>query len=152
MISNINYKAKASVEAISHLDYGIKKPQQYIQKCPKYKIIIFRSGNCRVMGCKKPLHDNEKFPFGIKIQRIQSITISENIGSVVNLYKMARSMKHECLFEPELFTALRFTKYNPLCINVFATGKVMILGIKDLDYKKQIMKIMSDIRTHIINQ
>jgi TATA-box binding protein (TBP) (component of TFIID and TFIIIB) len=150
MISNINYKGTAPVTEIAHLDFGFKKPQQYIERCGKYTLVIFKTGNCRVMGCKTALGDDEKFTFGIRIERIQSITVTADLGMTVNLYKMARSMQNECLFEPELFTALRYEKYNPLCVNIFATGKVVILGVKDLKYRKQVKKIMKDIKTHII--
>jgi TATA-box binding protein (TBP) (component of TFIID and TFIIIB) len=149
MIANINYKGSAPVSRISHLDFGYRKPQQFVQKCEKYTIIIFRTGNCRVMGCKTALSSTEEFPFGITIERIQSITVTENLGLTVNLYKMARSMQRECMFEPELFTALRFEKYNPLCVNIFSTGKVVIMGVKELEFKDQVEKIMMDIKSHM---
>jgi TATA-box binding protein (TBP) (component of TFIID and TFIIIB) len=101
------------------------------------------------MGCKVPIDDRINLPYHIRIERIQSVTIAENIGYGVNLYKLAKSMGSECFFEPELFTALRFTKYNPLCVNIFATGKVMILGLRNLRYQKLLRRIMNDIDFHI---
>ena len=43
--------------------------------------------------------------------------------------------KVSCTYEPELFPALRLTEFNPLCVNVFHMGKIVILGIKTLDYE-----------------
>ena len=51
------------------------------------------------------------------------------------------------MFEPELFPALRYIKYNPLCVNIFSSGKVVILGLKTLDFKSITSAIIDDIKT-----
>ena len=53
------------------------------------------------------------------------------------------------VYEPELFPALRYKKYNPLCVNIFASGKIVILGIRSLDYQATVAEIIDDIRSLI---
>ena len=51
------------------------------------------------------------------------------------------------MFEPELFPALRYNKYNPLCVNIFSSGKIVILGLKNLNFKSMVNAIVEDIKT-----
>jgi TATA-box binding protein (TBP) (component of TFIID and TFIIIB) len=108
------------------------------------------------MGCKKPLdlipsgksfvasiHVN--MPYRIEIDGIQSITVTASLSKMVHLYKLAEKLKEQCMFEPELFSALRYLKYNPMCVNIFSSGKVVMLGIKTLEYKQLVDDILSDI-------
>jgi hypothetical protein len=101
----------------------------------KCKLLLFSSGACRIMGCKKPLINlRNLFPVQVKIVRIQSVTVSMDLNfkiqSLSRLYTRLGTYPH-ALYEPELFPALRILKkYQPLCVNVFSTGKVMILGLK----------------------
>lgn len=142
MIVNINYKGKVSQEITNRLNFPIGKPAQFIDKSGKYTIIIFKSGSCRIMGCKKPI-EMDSLQYDIKNIRLQSLSIVVNLGTVINLYKLSRITK--CWFEPELFPALRLTKYDPICVNVFSTGKVVILGLKNLYYQGYVDGIISDL-------
>ena len=94
---------------------------------------MFPNGKCRIMGCKKPIIE-KYLPFSIKIEKIQSITVCMNLNQNINLNDMAQNVP--CTYEPELFPALRLTEFNPLCVNVFHSGKIIILGIKSLDYEE----------------
>jgi TATA-box binding protein (TBP) (component of TFIID and TFIIIB) len=154
MLASINYRGRVT-EPVNHLSFGIKPPQ-YIQKCQGYTLVIFRSGKCRIMGCKKPLdlipsgksfvasiHVN--MPYRIEIDGIQSITVTASLSKMVHLYKLAEKLKEQCMLEPELFSALRYLKYNPMCVNIFSSGKVVMLGIKTLEYKQLVDDILSDI-------
>lgn len=40
----------------------------------------------------------------------------------------------KCSYEPELFPALRMTEFNPMCVNVFSSGKIVIMGLKTISY------------------
>jgi len=142
MLVNINYKGKVSQDVISKMQFPIGKPSQIIDKSGKYTIVFFKTGNCRIMGCKKPIETN-KLQYNIEDIRLQSLTIVINIGVAVNLYKLARITK--CWFEPELFPALRLTKYDPICVNVFSTGKIVILGLRNLNYGGYVDNITSDL-------
>ena len=142
MITNINYKGKVSNDIISKMKFPVGKPSQVVDKSGKYTIIFFRSGNCRIMGCKKPL---EKYDLQYDIEniRMQSLSVVVNLGITINLYKLSKLTR--CWFEPELFPALRLNKYDPICVNVFASGKVVILGLKNLNYKGYVDNIISDL-------
>ena len=124
MISNINYKAHVvNYSSISHLlVYRKYKPRQCIIKSNSYSVIIFESGKCRIMGCKKPMSGIINCQFLIiQIERIQSVTVTCQLGYTINLYKASQEIS--CCYEPELFPAMRINKYKPLCVNVFASGK-----------------------------
>lgn len=149
MISNINYKAKTMKENINHLDFNVGKPQQLVFKYDEYTIILFKNGSCRIMGCKKAIYDNTVLPFGIEIERIQSIVVTFDIRHEINLQKLSIEMGLDCMYEPELFPALRYSRYDPLCVNIFATGKIVILGLKSLDYTELVKTIIDDIEYYV---
>jgi TATA-box binding protein (TBP) (component of TFIID and TFIIIB) len=96
------------------------------------------------MGCKKPLLE-PNFPMKIVIDRIQSVTVTANLGKTVHLYRLAAKLRDQCSFEPELFSGLRYLKYNPMCVNIFSSGKVVILGLKTLDYSEIVKDIIENI-------
>jgi TATA-box binding protein (TBP) (component of TFIID and TFIIIB) len=147
MLVNINYKGKL-LESTKDFKFSNWKPRQYIHKCKDYTLVIFQNGTCRIMGCKKKL-DERTLPFRIKVERIQSVTVSENLNQSIHLNKLAENLKSQCNFDPEIFPGLRMIAFNPLCVNVFASGKVVILGIKTLDYKDFVNQIMLNIISHI---
>lgn len=147
MLANINYRGTL-LTSTKQFDFGTWKPRQFVYKCCEYTIIIFQSGKCRIMGCKKELN-HSTLPFQIKVDGIQSLTICANLGQVVDLSKLSRKLGKECIYEPELFPGLRYTKYNPLCVNVFSTGKIVILGIKTMDYVDFVDSVLKNISCFI---
>ena len=146
MLVNINYKGKIIDGDISQLKFNSWKPRQHVCKLKDYTILIFETGNCRIMGCKRPISFINK-PFKINIERLQSCTVTFNLGFTVNLYKL--SLKLHCMFEPEIFPAVRWLKYNPMCVNIFSSGKVVVLGIKKINYTNEIEKIKNDLMSVI---
>jgi len=50
----------------------------------------------------------------------------------INLQKLAE--KTNCIYEPEIFPGLRLIVFNPLCVNIFHSGKLVITGLKTLDF------------------
>ena len=140
---NINYKGRV-VEDISHLSLRTTPPTMCVLKCDDdlCKMIIFKSGKCRLMGCKRPLTSFDNLPLKVVIKSIQSVTVRFDLGlGPLNLNELAKRIK--CQYEPELFpAALRLIEFNPLCVNVFASGKVVILGLRNLKYKKVQEKIL----------
>jgi len=144
MIVNINYSAVLA-ENTSKFEFRSIKPKQYVEKCKDFTMIIFKNRKCRIMGCKKPLLISS-IPYKITNLVMQSITLTENLGHVVNLSKIASKLKCNALYEPELFPALRVTLFNPMCVNLFASGKLVIMGIKSLDFTKIVDEIIKTIR------
>jgi TATA-box binding protein (TBP) (component of TFIID and TFIIIB) len=124
-------------------------------KDEKGTLVLFGTGKFRVMGCIDELeaaflaykyieqitHDSD-FP-DISIQSFTSVA---KLGHVVNLNKLS-----ECdgsSYHPELFAAVRMTKYKPLSVNVFHTGSVVVCGLKTAEY---IFDILNDLKS-IINK
>ena len=59
----------------------------------------------------------------------QSYTAVTKLGHRVNLHKL--SMCKDTRYFPELFAAVRMTNYNPISVNVFSTGSVVVCGLKE---------------------
>lgn len=139
---NINYHGKV-IFGLQHVQFSLTPPQQAAIKIPgKYTILVFKSGCCRLMGCKSAV-TNKFVACGniiVRVERIQSITVLYDLGKQINLYELAK--RRRVMFEPELFPAARLMEFNPLCVNVFASGKVVVTGLKTLDYCKQMEKIL----------
>ena len=143
---NINYRASV-LDGIDSLEFSLHSPQQAKIKVPsKYTLIVFKSGHCRLMGCTKPIHDScvKVQNVLVKIERIQSITVVVDMQRTYRLSDVASKMK--VIFEPELFPAARIMEFNPLCVNLFASGKVVITGLKHLHYYKLVQKIINRIQ------
>ena len=149
-IVNINYKGIVK----KHVSMVHRKAPPYMSVFTSdtgEKLLVFKSGKCRVMGCKKAMH-TPTFPIPIEIQSIQSVTASLDMGHEVNLYKLANRLTcKNCMYEPELFPALRLTSaFNPYCVNVFASGKIMILGLKTFDIEPICHDIQRYIYKHLL--
>ena len=147
MITNINYRGKF-LESTSQFKFKDGKPRQYVHKCDQGTIVVFQSGKCRIMGCKQEL-DFSRLPFKIENLGIQSLSLTINLFMKINLHKISLLMGQQCSYEPELFPALRYLKYNPLCVNVFASGKIVVLGIKTLDCNQLVENIIRDLFCYI---
>ena len=144
MIRNINYKGYVSQDDLVKFEFNKAKPpyQLSIPVDNVGKILLFPSGKCRLMGLKKPYSEKMHLPIKIYDIEIQSITVTFNVGHRINLLKVASQLgRRDRIYEPELFPALRLTKFNPICVNVFSTGRVVILGLKSLSYQN-ILKII----------
>ena len=100
------------------------------------------NGNFRVMGCKKPI-DTATLPLNIVIERIQSVSVAIDLKQPINLYSLSQNVP--CTYEPEIFPALRLTNFNPFCVKVFHTGKVVITGLKTLEYDDVVKNVMENI-------
>ena len=57
MICNINYVGRliGDMSNTTNLPFRCDSPQMYIKKCPHFTFILFKSGKCRLMGCKRPI-------------------------------------------------------------------------------------------------
>ena len=88
MISNINYRGFVDPKELIGLQFSAWKPCQYIDRDGPYTLIFFRNGKCRIMGCKKPI-DTKLIKYKIKNIQIQSVTVTIDLGTTVNLYKLS---------------------------------------------------------------
>ena len=74
----------------------------------------------------------------------QSYTSVVKLGHEINLNKLAEC--NQTLYIPEQFAAVRVTKYNPVSVNVFRTGSVVVCGLKEPEH---IYTILSDLNVLI---
>ena len=150
MIANINYKGVLPRDQLEKIAFTKDQcpPIQKVFHLPNcqhgqnVKLIVFKSGKCRLMGIQIPLNNDANLPLAVNNLQIQSITLVDDIGESINLYKLAHKLpKGSFMFEPELFPALRLVNFNPLCVNIFSSGKIVILGVKNLSYQNLIGQI-----------
>lgn len=120
-----------------------KNPCMWRFKVPnKWTLLLFNSGKYRIMGKEVNvqetirfirenvlLHCKEK-----QLATLQSETFIVNLsaGSPLNLYTFYGQLKDKdkrsFLYEPEIFPALQVLKWLPIFVNVFHTGRCVILG------------------------
>jgi len=149
MISNINYRGQLADGELQKIKFEMKLAPPY-QKIYNFnsggKMLIFPSGKCRLMGLQSPLEDFNVLPFAVKTLEIQSITLVLRLPTQVNLIKLAKGLVRGTFwYEPELFPALRLQNFNPLCVNVFSSGKVILMGVKDFDYGQLVQRVLDTI-------
>ena len=160
MINNINYKCQiASCDKEKfELSARMPAPQQLVipltlanSSLDHGKMIIFRSGKCRLMGLRKPITAPEELQLPLRVVnlQLQSATAVMQLGYQVHLLTLAKCLPLKYfMYEPELFPALRLTLFNPLCVNVFSSGKVTILGLRSDDFSTNQIR-MRDIENFI---
>ena len=127
------------------------KPYQLVIKDVKGTLIFFSNGKFRIMGCIDELDatflaytyttkiDNDQFP---PIE-LQSFTSRCHLGFSINLSNVAKFNNTLVIYEPELFPALRICSFNPISVNVFSTGSVIICGIRE---PNEVYGILSQLR------
>lgn len=113
-----------------------KKPYQLIIKDLQGTLILFSNGKFRTMGCIDELEASflaysyaDKISASFPPITLQSYMLRAHLGFPVNLAKLAPNV--DCVYEPELFPALRLKAYKPMSVNIFCTGKVVVCGIRD---------------------
>ena len=138
-IVNINYRGRITC-GVGDIQFPEMRapPKQLVMECGNgEKLLVFPSGKCRLMGCKSPVQCVSHYPIPIVITHILSVTVVMNMQRRIDLQQLfSRLGNRKCMYEPELFPALRLTMFNPPCVNVFASGKIVILGLKKLKFMK----------------
>lgn len=145
MITNINYRGKLVPGEVEKLTYlNGPPPCQRVLKTAFGTLVIFKTGNFRLMGAKTPIEDFSVLPLRAEYLRLQSMSASADLGEQVNLQLLANRLKStQCQYEPEIFPAARLMQFNPLCVNIFASGKVIITGLRDA---QKLNDLISEIR------
>lgn len=160
LITNVNYRG--SFDQTINL-YEMKAcfansklcfhPFQLVVKDEKCTILFFASGKYRVMGFKSDddweasiilykytsTIDKDHIP----LLMLQSITMKANFDKSIDLYKLSSLIKLN--LELELFPALTITKYKPVSVNVFATGSIILCGIKHVDFCNNILNEIKEV-------
>lgn len=140
-LTNVNYKGWLSSSEMRRINFHIKpytpSPHQVIiaiKELNNAKLLVFPSGKCRLMGMKRlfDVRRGDRLPVKVNSFQLQSASAVINFGQRINLIHLAKSLPRGIfMYEPELFPALRLTIFNPLCVNVFSSGKIVILGLKE---------------------
>lgn len=112
-------------------------PMQGVVMLNGCKLILFRdSNNARIMGCKQ-LFTCEQVaqlvPRQIKAKHIavQTCTLRITFDESIRLSELHNKLtSRQSIYEPELFPAMRLRGFNPMCVNVFHTGKCIITGYR----------------------
>lgn len=126
--------------------YSGKRPQQLIIKQKTCTVLIFGSGKVRIMGraCIEEaqcIFDNLICILDVSV--IESLykvseTVVLNLNKTnINFYKSISHLQ-PCTLELELFPALSLERWKPLHVNLFSTGKVVILGREAMNKKDEI--------------
>ena len=113
------------------------RPSMLVLKDHEGTIMIFASGKFRIMGMVDEIEATckvhsvfSKVELEVEMVTLQTMTVKLKLGPI-NLHSLANLI--DSRLNLELFPALSLQKYKPVSVNVFATGSVMICGVKDLD-------------------
>jgi TATA-box binding protein (TBP) (component of TFIID and TFIIIB) len=127
--------------------HQIKQPEQLIIKfCDGSTMLMFKSGKFRIMGGGVDDLDMHFNIFSVSVLFdnylpdiiFQTMTATCQFPSIVNLNNFANT-SFVTRYNPELFPAVQVLNYKPISVNVFASGKVTICGLKDLDFAQQVI-------------
>jgi len=119
----------------------------------KFTILIFNNGKIRVMGnCNEwTIEELNNIISSLLYRPINLVHISDTVVfsmlTNVNLYNFSK-LNSNCklLHEAELFPAISLLEWRPTFVNLFYTGKVIVLGKN----AKSLVNIIHDwILTHI---
>ena len=119
-------------------------------------LILFTSGKARYMG-----KDEDAFQHLLHLESI--LVPSSRISSLREATRTVRlqldippdfiplhisDLPRGCIWEPELFPAIQFTQWDPLCINLFHSGVVMVLGRSTDSQLNEIRTVLTDFVHH----
>ena len=119
--------------------------QLKIELKPGGTVLFFKSGSFRIMGSMDDFsaHDcmytllNE-LCIEIPEINVQTMTAVSSNRLNVNLDRLSKHLNKR-IYEPELFPAIQITQYKPIHVNIFSTGCVVILGLKNIEGGIQIL-------------
>ena len=114
----------------------------------KSTMLIFKTGKFRIMGGVDDLdaHFNifsvtslhhHNYPNIV----LQTLTAAYSYTFNINLDKLSREVQC-CYYNPESFPAVQIRQFKPIHVNVFASGKVTITGLKDIERAREIEDLL----------
>jgi len=121
--------------------YTTKPRMHLIKSCSgKWTVLLFSTGRFRVMGPNTGdsldsiiLQILLLLPTGsllCEYPSLQTETFTFTLGRLINLY-LVNQKKQPCpwiIYEAELFPAMKVLYWSPINVNVFHTGKVVVMG------------------------
>ena len=134
------------VAGVASMRLQRKQPQQLIIKFNDGStMLLFKTGKFRIMGGKideVSAHCNVLsvttylHPTNMPEIALQTMTMVYTYPYSINITKLSTLIK--CHYNTECFPAVQITKYKPIHVNVFASGKVIMCGIKNIVDAKNI--------------
>jgi TATA-box binding protein (TBP) (component of TFIID and TFIIIB) len=111
------------------------------------KLLIFNSGKFRIMGYFNPPTINnackqlrKRFHLRSKLQYQTSTVVFRiskrpiNLAKLFNHLRLVNKTKYIGHYESEMFPSIALKLWSPIHCNVFASGKVVLTGVKCCDY------------------
>ena len=148
MIVNSNYRGQLAPGEVEKIDFGKRRVppvQRVIKLQPHGTMLVFPSGKYRLMGMKGG-QATAKLPYLPATIQLQSCTVTDDLKCKINLIDLSRLLTSaRCYFEPEIFPGLKLIEYKPICVNVFSTGKLVLLGVKDPATVDQLLLQIKDL-------
>ena len=146
----------------SALSYGLKTTLyngRPTMLCVRYSgidgrctLILFASGKARYMGKHDAAFQHLLQLESVLIPSSRMGPLRESTRTVRLQLDLPRNyvplriseIPKGCVWEPELFPAIQFTQWRPLCINLFHSGVAMVLGHSTDSQLTEIRNVLTD--------
>src|SRR3977135_3441103 len=142
-LAGLRVRMMAGLNDIKLIEHQTQPEQLVIRFVDGSTVLFFKSGKFRIMGGK--IDDLEKHCNIYAITALfdqypkltlQTLTAAYAYPFKINLYELSDNI--ESHLNAESFPALLILKYKPITVNVFASGKVTICGLKDFETAQRI--------------
>ena len=165
-ITNVVYRGRLShqvdlrhlMSLIPNSKLRVGKPTQLccsIEDGSKTKVFIFCGGGLRIMGMSidSLIKANDTmmtvlshFTKEAPTLKLQTMTVTGKLENWKSDYfiRLRDNEKLSVSFDFELFSALRITHFNPVCVNIFSSGKIVLCGVKSITHADDIVSNIND--------
>jgi TATA-box binding protein (TBP) (component of TFIID and TFIIIB) len=93
----------------------------------------------RIMGRAAAAASPLSTPFPFEITSVMTFSASSQLREPIHLRDFSVYFSKIVQYEPELFPAVRLVCFNPVCVNLFSTAKVTMLGLRSRQAAHDIM-------------
>lgn len=135
-ITNQNYKGKINSNGKTLSEFSTiwdgklyYKPRMVVVAYEDKKILIFNSFKIRIMGKGENHRDILRNTFKAYDIELMSMTVKIDLGFSINLHKQYHNKIINTL---ELFPALNLRTHNKIHVNIFASGKCILTGVRHI--------------------
>ena len=82
----------------------------------------------------------EHFTEEMPALELQTMTVTAQVENwqKANFARFIRERGLKTYHDFEIFSALRITQFNPVCVNLFSSGKLVMCGVKSIEQAKEI--------------
>ena len=144
------------LEGVKHgelrVHYHSRRPHMYtIRLVDCWTLLLFPSGRFRIMGKANfdpvniVVYLTKCIPHSKVIcePQLQSDTFILTFRKQINLYYYSQHSQYT-EYEPEIFPSLRLNLWRPIMVNIFSSGKAVVMG-------REARQFLDQIYTHIDN-